>query len=125
LACSVKFANLLQLTKVVIFALLVTLAIKVTLVYLNLLATLVILAQTPYSKAACLAAFFAASLAFFISKSDLTYSVAIVLATYCSLSVNSRFNPFTTFISRAFCNCLVNVSILLTNSLSVGFAIDE
>jgi hypothetical protein len=57
--------------------------------------------------------------------SDLTYSVAIVLATYCSLSVNSRFNPFTTFISRAFYSYFVKVSILETNSLSVGFAIDE
>ena len=92
---------------------------------LVLLAALVILAQTAYSKAACFAAFFAASFYFLISKSDLTYSVAIVLATYSSLSFNSRFNPFSTFISRAFYNCFVKVSILFTNSLSVGFAIDE
>lgn len=80
-----------------IFALLVTLTIKgiffelVIFDDLVLLAALVILAHTAYSKAACLAAFFAASLAFLISKSDLTYSVAIVFATYCSLSVNSLF----------------------------------
>jgi len=116
---------------VVTFTLLVTLTIKGILVYLVifddlvLFAALVILAHTAYSKAACFAAFFAASFSFLISKSDLTYSVAIVLATYYSLSFNSRFNPFVTFISRTFYNCFVKVLILFTNSLSVGFAFDE